>query len=173
MRILLSTSAISKLIVSILVVVIVLVAAAAGAGYYIATHPATTKPTPTPTPSSTPMSSPTQTPTPTPSNLTTQEIVRDDAMTYIKLNHPETSQFMTSLNWTGGRVTPPDRLGAETYIYLSQGWNVTITYPVIPNPIYTIFADYSAIGTGIPYRVTWQGTWQNNIINETNYVFAQ
>jgi hypothetical protein len=106
-----------------------------------------------------------------------QEKVRDDAVAYIKTSHPETAQFMNNLTWTGGRTTPEDILGAETYTYISQGWNVTIHYPVVPNPIYTVTADYSAAstngGASIPYRVIWQGTWENETIAETSYTFAQ
>jgi hypothetical protein len=107
------------------------------------------------------------------SQLSTQEKVRDAVMYYIKANHPETTQFMKDLVWTGGRTTPPNVVGAETYMYYSQGWNFTINYPVVPNTIYTIIADYSAISTSIPYRIIWQGTWQNGTIKETSYIFAQ
>lgn len=105
--------------------------------------------------------------------FSTQEKPRDTVMNYIKSNHPETTQFMNDLVWTGGRTTPPNLVGAETYMYYSQGWNFTINYPVVPNAIYTIIADYSAVSTGIPYRIVWQGTWQNGTIKETSYIFAQ
>jgi hypothetical protein len=112
-----------------------------------------------------------------PPELPIQEQVRDDAMTYIKTSHPETAQFINNLAWTGGRTTPQGILGAETYTYLSQGWNVTIHYPVIANPIYAITADYSATSANssasIPYRVMWQGTWENGNVTETDYTFAQ
>ena len=111
--------------------------------------------------------------TPSPSELTTQEKIRNSAMSFIKSNHPETAQFMKDLVWTGGRVTPPNIVGAETYMYYSKGWNVTINYPVVPNSIYNIVADYSAPSIGIPYRIIWEGTSQNEVINETSYVFAQ
>lgn len=107
-----------------------------------------------------------------PPELTFQEKVRDSVMDYIKFNHPETTQFMNDLPWTGGRATP-NLLGAETYVYNSTGWKLTIKYPVVPNPIYKISADYSAPFTAIPYRIIWNGTWQNWSINETSYVFAQ
>jgi len=94
-------------------------------------------------------------------------------MNYIKSNHPETAPFMTNLNWTGGRATPQNILGAETYKYYSQGWNFTIRYPVVPDPIYNLVADYSTTSIGIPYRIIWNGTWQNEVINETSYIFAQ
>lgn len=93
-------------------------------------------------------------------------------MDYIKFNHPETAQFMNNLTWTGGRVTP-NLIGAETYVYNSNGWNLTIKYPVVLNPICRISADYSAPFTAIPYRIIWNGTWQNWSINEISYVFAQ
>lgn len=112
----------------------------------------------------------------TPPELPIQEQVRDDAMAYIKTSHPETAQFMNSLAWTGGRTTPQNILGAETYTYTGQGWNVTIHYPVIAHPTYAITADYSAPfngGVSIPYRVMWQGTWENGNITETSYTLAQ
>lgn len=112
----------------------------------------------------------------TPPEISIQEQVRDDAVTYIKSSHPETAQFMNNLVWTGGRTTPQNILGAETYTYLSQGWNVTVQYPVIANPIYGITADCSAVSAGgisIPYRVVWKGTWENGTITETSYTFAQ
>jgi seryl-tRNA synthetase len=105
-------------------------------------------------------------------SLSTQEKIRDSVMDYIKFNHPETAQFMNNLTWTGGRVTP-NLIGAETYVYNSNGWNLTIKYPVVLNPIYRISADYSAPFTAIPYRIIWNGTWQNWSINEISYVFAQ
>jgi Mn2+/Fe2+ NRAMP family transporter len=80
---------------------------------------------------------------------------------------------MKNLVWTGGRVTPQNLVGAETFMYYSQGWNTTISYPVVPNAICSIVADYSTTSIGIPYRIIWNGTWQNEIINEISYVFAQ
>ena len=183
LRFLSSKIGITKIIVGILIFVIAL--AVAGASYYIATRPVEPKPTPTPattptpiptttgTPTPTASVKPTPAPTPTPSDLTTPEKVRNSAMTFIRVNHAETAQFMTNLVWTGGRATPQNLVGAETYMYYSQSWNVTITYPVVPNAIYTIKADYSATSIGIPYRIIWQGTWQNELINETSYIFAQ
>jgi hypothetical protein len=125
------------------------------------------------TPTSTSPVNPTPTSTPSPSDLTAQEKIRDSAMSFIKSNHPESAQFMKDLVWTGGRVTPPNIVGSETYMFFSQGWNVTINYPVVPNTIYKIVADYSATSIGIPYRIIWKGTWQNEVTNETSYVFAQ
>lgn len=177
-----------KIVVGVIAVVILVVAILA---YIQASQPPQPIPSPTPTtnPTQTPNASliPTPTPsqaTPTPSPpasssptaspiLSEQETIRDLVMNYIKVNHLETAQFMNNLIWTGGRATSENVVGAETYIYYAGGWNVTMSYPVVPQPIYKIIADYKAQGTGIPYRVIWEGTWQNQIIKETNYVFAQ
>ncbi|MCW4005945.1 MAG: zinc-ribbon domain-containing protein [Candidatus Bathyarchaeota archaeon] len=112
----------------------------------------------------------------TPKELSTQEQVRNQVMAYIEANHPETAVFMQVFAWTGGRVDT-GLIGAETYTYLSSGWNVTLQYPVVPNAPYTVTADYSATTAdgqaSIPYRIIWTGTWQNNTITEESYVFAQ
>jgi len=109
----------------------------------------------------------------TPNELSIQEEIRDAIMDFIKSNHPETAQFITNLSWAGGRTTPAGLVGAETYMYTSNGWKFTINYPVIPNPTYNITADYSAPSIGIPYRIIWTGSWRNWCINETSYIFAQ
>ncbi len=95
----------------------------------------------------------------------TQEQVRDEVMNYTKANHEETAQYMQNFSWTGGDVTPSGIVGASTYTYLSQGWNVTMQYPVVPDPVYAVTADYSLSGVSI----TWKGTWQNSTITETSY----
>jgi len=107
------------------------------------------------------------------SELSTQQKIRDSVMDYIKFNHPETAQFMNNLVWKGGRTTPQNLISAETYVYTSEGWKFTINYPVVPNPLYNITADYSATSISIPYRIIWIGSWQNWCINETSYIFAQ
>ena len=110
------------------------------------------------------------------SEFSTQEQIRDAAMSYIKTNHPETEPFMKNLAWTGGRE-PSNLVGAETYIYRSNEWNLAINYPIVANPVYRITADYSAVSTSgdvsVPYKIVWQGTWENKHITETSYTFAQ
>jgi len=102
------------------------------------------------------------------------EQVRDAVMEYIEANHPETAQLMGELVWTGGKVET-GLLGAEIYNYESEGWNVTISYPVIVNPVYDVTVNYSVPDgvISIPYAVIWEGTWENGTITEADYVFAQ
>jgi hypothetical protein len=108
----------------------------------------------------------------------TQEQVRDLTMQYISTNHAETAQYMNSHTWTGGRTTPEGIVGGETYSYQNSGWNVTIHYPVVPNPIYSITVEYAPIqpyftqATSSNAIVSWQGTMQNGTITETSYEFS-
>lgn len=177
-------STLTKLLIPVLLAFILVFAFVVGMQSLQPIPQPTPSPTPFPSPTQTPVPSlsPTQTstavtPTPTPPRptpvLSEQETVRDSVMNYVKTKHPETAQFMNNLVWTGGRVTPQNLVGSETYMYYAHGWNFTMTYPVVPQTVYKIIADYSAPDVGIPYRVIWQGNWQNQIINETGYVFAQ
>jgi hypothetical protein len=101
-------------------------------------------PSATPTTSQTPQASPTASLEVSPSpEASIQERARDAAMTLMSTNYPETAQLAANLSWTGGRQDT-GLLGAEKYIYTSNGWNVLIEYPVIPNPMYTVIANYTA-----------------------------
>lgn len=121
-------------------------------------------PSETPSPSATPQVSTTPKISPSP-QTSIQEQARDEVMNYAEANHAETASYMQNLSWTGGDVTPSGIVGASTFTYQSLGWNVTMQYPVVPNPIYTVTADYNSSGISI----TWKGTWQNSTITETSY----
>jgi hypothetical protein len=112
------------------------------------------------------LGNPNPTPTPTASPETsTQEQVRDAAVTYIKDNHADAAEKLTDLAWTGGRATSEGLVGSETYNYTSGDWTLTLQYPVVPDPIYTIKATYTSGTTSI----NWQGTSQSGSITETSY----
>ncbi|MCW4001345.1 MAG: hypothetical protein NWE93_14010 [Candidatus Bathyarchaeota archaeon] len=133
-------------IVAIVVIVIVVGAYVVGSGML-------NQPAATPTPS----------PTPEP---VVQETVRDSAMTYIAANHEDIASLTTDLTWSGGRQET-GLVGSETYIYTAGNWNVTITNPVVLDPIYTISAVYN--DTANQVTIDWQGTYQNETITETDY----
>ncbi len=99
------------------------------------------------------------------------EQVRDMTMAYIKAHHNETAQYMPSFSWTGGDITPYGLVGYTTWLYQSTGWNVTIGYPVVPNPIYSVTATYTSQVAPGEVIVSWQGSMQNGIITETAYNF--
>jgi len=106
--------------------------------------------------------------------ISTQAQLRDAVIQYIQTNHPETYQFLADTYWTGGKMET-QLLGAETYAYSSQGWKLTIQYPIVPSPMYIITANYNipSGGISIPYAVFWQGTYSNGVFTETDYSFAQ
>lgn len=99
----------------------------------------------------------------------TQEQARDLTLQYINAYHNETLLYMHDLSWMGGRMNQGMMVGSETYSYQSTGWNVTMQYPVVPNPIYNITADYTL--TGDTPAMMWQGTLQNGAITQTNYSY--
>jgi hypothetical protein len=96
--------------------------------------------------------------------LSEQEQARNEVMAYIQINHPVTVAILPVDNWTGGRVAT-GLLGAETYNYTGSNWTVTLRYPVIPNPTYTVTANYTWQDT----TLAWEGTWQNGTVTETQY----
>jgi hypothetical protein len=110
-----------------------------------------TTPTPSPSPSST-------------ATFVTPDQIRDQSMVYISTINPATGSLMTNLSWTGGRLDT-ELAGAETCLYYSNFWNVTIQYPVIPNPNYTVTANYSS---GV-VSVFWQGTYHSGMFVNTSY----
>ena len=110
---------------------------------------------------------------PTPSSIpaSAEEEVRDSTIMFIAINHTETQSLTTGITWGGGKATPEDHLGYETYIYTGNGWNVTIGYPVVPNPIYEVSAIYTPPGSE-QVTVNWQGTLQNETVIETSYTYS-
>jgi hypothetical protein len=81
---------------------------------------------------------------------------------------------MQGFSWTGGLVTT-GTVGTATYKYTSNGWTVTMTYPIVPNPVYTVTVTYmKPTWWFMPEKVIvyWQGTWQNGAIKQTNYKFT-
>jgi len=81
---------------------------------------------------------------------------------------------MDEFSWSGGRVET-GLLGSEKYVYESNGWTVTISYPVVADPVYSVAVEYSVPAgvISIPYAVAWEGTWENGVVTEASFVFAQ
>ncbi len=153
-----------------IVLVIVIVGGYVGYTFVNSNQPNSTS---SPSPQASPTLPAEVSPSPEPS---TQEQVRDAALAYIEANHPEAAQFMQSLSWSGGRIET-GLVGAENYVYTtltsalgSAGWTVTLSYPVVPNPIYTVTANYTQTGVQNPAEISWNGTWQGGTITETNYI---
>ncbi len=141
---------------SLLAVVAVIVIAVIVVGVYLGYSAMVNQPSPTPTPSPTP-------------EVPTQQTARDAAMQHIAANHTDIASLTENLTWTGGRQET-GLVGSETYIYTAGNWNVTITNPVVLDPIYTISAVYT--DTANQVTIEWAGTYQNEAITETafNYI---
>jgi hypothetical protein len=59
--------------------------------------------------------------------------ITDMSLYYIERNHPEISVDIPELIvWQGGRTTPNDLVGKETYSYKGSGWNIAIEWNVVP-----------------------------------------
>ena len=99
--------------------------------------------------------------------------MRDMTMTCIKAHHKETAQYIQSFTWTHARdITPYGIVSYTTWLYQSAGWNVTIGYPVVPNPTtYSVTATYTSQVAPGEVIVSWQGTMQNGVITQTAYTF--
>jgi hypothetical protein len=108
---------------------------------------------------------PAATPTPT---VATADDASNAAVAYVIANHAD-SGLTTDLNWTGGRQDT-GLVGSDTTIYTAGNWNVTVTNPVIPNPIYTVSVVYNDAATHV--TIDWEGTYQNSTIKETSYNFV-
>jgi hypothetical protein len=162
----------------IAIVLVIVIVSGGYLGYTTLNQPASAaspSPAATPTPTETPKESQPPNEVSLPAD-STQTQVRDEIMTYIECNHPESAQFMQSLSWSGGRVET-GLIGAENYVYTtmtvapgSAGWTVTLHYPVVPNSIYTVTVNYTQTGVQYPVDISWNGTWQNGTITETNYL---
>ncbi|MBS7614918.1 protease complex subunit PrcB family protein [Candidatus Bathyarchaeota archaeon] len=79
--------------------------------------------------------------------------VRDYVLLYLKNVLEMDVSDPLKMNWTGGRETPLDLLGYETYVYRAEGTIVTIRYPVVlpKNTVYAIKVETKG-------ETVWQGT---------------
>jgi hypothetical protein len=101
-----------------------------------------------------------------------EEGIRDVTMMYLKVYHNNTSSYMQGMmTWTGGQMDMGMMVGSNKYNYQSNGWNVTMQNPVVPNPIYTITAVYMPSGMQRA-MMTWEGTLDNGIITQTSWAYS-
>jgi hypothetical protein len=104
------------------------------------------------------------------SNVTAPGI-RDLTMMYLKVYHNNTSPYMQGMmTWSGGQMNMGMMVGSNKYGFQSNGWNVTIQNPVVPNPTYTVTATYMPSNMQRA-MMTWEGTLNNGIITQTSYVY--
>ena len=96
------------------------------------------------------------------------ESARDTAITYILQAHEELGAAQVTTSWKMENLTP-GLLGASNLQYTADGWTVTVSYPVVLEPIYTVDVDYSG-----EVCVQWTGTVsQTWAVAETNFTVVQ
>ena len=96
------------------------------------------------------------------------ESARDTAITYILQTHEELGATQVSTSWTMENLTP-GLLGASNLQYTADGWTVTVSYPVVLEPTYTVDVDYSG-----EVCFQWTGTVsQTWAVAETNFTVVQ
>jgi hypothetical protein len=146
----------SLIVAAVVIIVIIIVAFVYFGTNYFGNNPSAT-PTPTPTSTATP-------------SATTVETVRDSVLYFISTNHTETNPYIIDhMTWSGGRQET-GLVGSETYSYTGGDWNVTIQYPVVPNPVYTVNATYTSPTTHLV--ISWQGTYENGTVTENTFSYT-
>ncbi len=67
-----------------------------------------------------------------------REDARDLAIDHAFRSHPELSGVPAATSWETIDLTPQGLVGASKWQYTSEGWTVTVSYPVVQHPIYTV-----------------------------------
>ena len=93
------------------------------------------------------------------------ESARDKAIYYILQEHEELGDLPVPASWTMENLTPI-LLGASNLQYTAAGWTVTVSYPVVLEPTYTVDIEYTG-----EVCFQWAGTVsQTWAVAETNFV---
>jgi hypothetical protein len=96
------------------------------------------------------------------------EFARDTAIDYILQTHEELGVLPVPSSWETQNLTP-GLLGASNLQYTGDGWTVTVSYPVVLEPTYTVEVDYTG-----EVSFQWIGTLsQEGNVVETNFTVAQ
>jgi len=95
------------------------------------------------------------------SGLVSPESARDAAIQYIVENYPGLADLAVPSEWTFTDLTPEGMLGASTYRYTGLGWNVTVRFMVVLEPVYTVTVEHSGDD-----GFTWEGTVESSGVTE-------
>lgn len=96
------------------------------------------------------------------------EFARDTAVDYILQTHEEVGALSVPSSWETHNLTP-GLLGASNLQYTGDGWTVTVSYPVVLEPTYTVEVEYTGEAS-----FQWTGTVsQDWNVAETNFTAAQ
>ena len=87
----------------------------------------------------------------------------ETAVRYVLENHPELGEVEAPSLWVTEMATPNGLVGSATLRYLSEGWNVTVKFPIVQYPDYSVEIWYTG-----EVDLVWSGTVQNNGEVSTN-----
>jgi len=92
------------------------------------------------------------------------ELIRDLVIVYLNTTHPEISEYLYSITWSGNRTTPEGILGHETYVYVGGDWTITIEWDVVApeDLVYNIISMH-------PSGIVWTGEVWGDEITETRF----
>jgi hypothetical protein len=71
---------------------------------------------------------------------------------YLRENYTEAENLAIGDDWSVANLTPEGLLGSSTLQYSGDGWAITVSYPVVWKPTYTVEVENSSTG------FTWSGT---------------
>jgi hypothetical protein len=96
------------------------------------------------------------------------EFARDTAIDYILQTREEVGTLHVPSSWEMQNLTP-GLLGASNLQYTGDRWTVTVSYPVVLEPKYTVEVEYTG-----EYSFQWAGTVsQDRNVAETNFTVVQ
>jgi hypothetical protein len=96
------------------------------------------------------------------------EFARDTTITYILEANEEVGAPQVPASWEMENLTP-GLLGASNLQYTADGWTVTVSYPVVLEPTYTVAVEYTG-----EVCFQWAGTVsQTWVVAETNFTVVQ
>jgi hypothetical protein len=98
------------------------------------------------------------------------ESARNAAIDYVLLKYDALKGLRIPSSWeTRSLAADPPIPGLDAWQYIGDAWTVNVTYPVVPNPTYTVKIEYKG---DINFR--WEGTVdQDGNVDEMHFVVEE
>lgn len=81
----------------------------------------------------------------------------ETAVSYVLKHHPELGEVGIPTLWVTEMATPNGLVGAATIRYFSEGWSVTVKFPVVQYPDYSVEVRYTG-----EVELVWSGSVYSN-----------
>ena len=97
-----------------------------------------------------------------PPNIITSEEAVDIAIQYLQTNYPQANTLTMTDDWSIANLTPEGLVGYTTIQYSGDGWTITVGYPVVWKPVYSIDVENTN-------EFSWSGSVdQSGAVTESN-----